>query len=170
MSEYNLNFEQAITAMREGKIVEKCGTKSNGIFAISALKYKMLDECLLFFSNQNNSWDKSTGYVEELLNAKFKIVEPEPVLNEVKFYKVFDSENGGFSSFNYSKNGEDIENFRLVSGGPYFNERITNELAYTAYFSEKNEVVKYVLPSGEEIVVWANTILCTQKIKIIFMS
>lgn len=147
MNEYNLSFEEAVKHLNNGLIVEL----QNGYYN---LFYKIVNGLFFVSSNKTENkaeWHMCHARINELYTSKFRIVEPEPVLKEVKFYKVFDVEDGNFSFRFISKNIEQIDNYNLITSYLEDSEKLTTELAYTAYFNENNQVLKYVLPSGEEI-------------------
>jgi len=137
-----MNFNTALKLMEQGEIMVEghwlCKVKDENFWV----------------APEGGNWVRRKLPYPSIKREDWEIYKKPEALKEVKFYRAFNIVAGRMTLYSYPKENSHIENGFLREGDVSDNyHRITNELIFTAYIDSNNKVVKYILASGEEIVV-----------------
>ncbi len=138
-----MNFNTALILMEQDEVV------SHGFTLYKAEKGLFWEK-----KSREGYWICTGMSYTGIKSEDWEIYEEPKELKEVEFYRSFNVEDGRLSLYCYAKEDYYIENGFLKEGNitdAY--SRLTKELVHTAYIDNNNKVVKYILASGEEIVV-----------------
>ncbi len=137
-----MNFNTALKLMEQGEIMVEghwlCKVKDENFWV----------------APEGGNWVRRKLPYPSIKREDWEIYKKPEALKEVKFYRAFDIDEGYIRNRGYTEEGNYIIDKALSRDRFIMSDcRITNELVFTAYINSNNKVVKYILSSGEEIVV-----------------